>query len=103
MFAGSSLKYENQLCTAIEPPDPPDATSSRTASHDGWSRYMKASMRWTPAARQASTIRSAVGRGHRQRLLAQDVLPGAGRGDRPLGVEVVRERDVHGVHVRIGQ
>ena len=27
----------------------PDATSSRTATHDGWRRYMNASMSWTPA------------------------------------------------------
>ena len=44
-----------------------------------------------------------LGRGHRERLLAQDVLAGPGRRDRPLGVEVVRQRDVDGVDVRVGQ
>ena len=44
-----------------------------------------------------------VGGRQRQRLLAQDVLAGAGGGDRPLGVEVVRQRDVDGVHVRVGE
>ena len=53
------MKYENQLSTATSRPIRPDATSSRTATHDGWRRYMNASIRWTPAARHASTIRSA--------------------------------------------
>ena len=44
-----------------------------------------------------------VGGGQRERLLAQDVLAGAGGGDRPLGVEVVRQRDVDGVDVRVGE
>ena len=44
-----------------------------------------------------------VGRGHGQRLLAQDVLPGTGSGEGPLGMEVVRQRDVDDVHVGIGE
>ena len=59
MLAGSSLKYENQLWTAVSRPIRPDATSSRTATHDGWRRYMNASISRTPSASQASTIRSA--------------------------------------------
>jgi len=39
----------------------------------------------------------------RQRLLAQDVLAGPGRRDRPLGVEVVRQRDVDRVDLVVGQ
>ena len=41
--------------------------------------------------------------GHRQRLLAQDVLPRLGRVIRPLGVEIVRERDVDGIHIVRGE
>ena len=44
-----------------------------------------------------------LGRGHGQRLLAQDVLAGPGRRHRPLRVEVVRQRDVDGVDVGIGE
>ena len=40
---------------------------------------------------------------HRERLLAQHVLPRTGRGLRPLGMEVVRERDVDGVDVGVGE
>ena len=56
MLAGSSLKYENQLSTAWSRPIRPDATSSRTATHDGCWRYMNASISSTPASAQASTI-----------------------------------------------
>ena len=56
MFAGSSLKYENQLSTARSVPMRPDATRSRTAIQDGCWRYMNASIRRTPASRQASTM-----------------------------------------------
>ena len=59
MLAGSSLKYENQLLTAVRRPIRPEATSSRTATQDGWRRYMNASMSATPSVRQTSTIRSA--------------------------------------------
>ena len=104
MLAGSSLKYENQLWTAVRRPIRPAATRSRTATHDGWRRYMKASMRrHARRASQTSTIRWASSAVMRQRLLAQDVLAGPGGGDRPLGVEVVRERDVHGIDVGVGQ
>ena len=41
--------------------------------------------------------------GERERLLAQDVLPRAGGPDRPLRVEVVRQRDVDGVDPGIGR
>ena len=84
MFAGSSLKYENQLSTACSRPMRPDATSSRTATHDGWWRYMNASIRRTPASRQASTMPLGLGGGHRERLLAQDVLAGPRGRDRPV-------------------
>ena len=59
MFAGSSLKYENQLCTARSSPIRPESTSFRTASHMGCNRYMNASIRRTPAAPHASIMRSA--------------------------------------------
>ena len=44
-----------------------------------------------------------VGRGHGQRLLAQDVLAGPSRGERPLGMEVVRQRDVDDIDVGVGE
>ena len=59
MFAASSLWNPNQLWTAVSVPIRPLATSSRTATQDGWWRYMNASIRWTPAASAASIIRSA--------------------------------------------
>ena len=39
----------------------------------------------------------------RQGFLAQDVLAGLGRLDRPLTVQAVGQRDVHGVNVAIGE
>ena len=103
MLAGSSLKYENQLSTAARRPIRPEATSSRTATQDGWRRYMNASMRSDALAPADLDHPLGVGRGQGQRLLAQDVLAGPRRGDRPLGVEVVRERDVDGVDLRVGE
>ena len=101
MLAGSSLKYENQLSTARSRPIRPDATSSRTATHDGCWRYMNASISSTPASRAGVDHRLRLARRQRQRLLAQHVLAGPRRGDRPLGVEVVRQRDVDGVDVGV--
>ena len=76
---GRRCRYENQLWTAVRRPMRPDATSSRTATHDGWRRYMNASISRTPARSAASIIRSRIGRGQGQRLLAQDVLAGLAR------------------------
>ena len=59
MSPGSSLKYENQLCTALSSPMRPEATRLLTASQVGWSRYMNASISSTPSASQAWIIRSA--------------------------------------------
>ena len=92
--------------TSSGPPqrsDAPAPTSSRTATQDGWRRYMNASMRRTPARSAASIMRSASRGRQCQRLFAQDVLAGLGGGDRPCRVEVVRQRDVHGVDVRVGE
>ena len=44
-----------------------------------------------------------VGRGRRQRLLAQDVFAGVRRTDRPFGVQRVGHADVHDVHLRVRQ
>ena len=55
---------------------------------------MNASIRRTPCAVAASIARCGLGRGHGERLLAQDVLAGGGRLDRPFHVEVVGERDI---------
>ena len=63
---------------------------------------MNASIRRAPAAEQASTI-VGFGRGQGHRLLAQHVLAGPGGRDGPLGVQVVRQRDVDGVDVGIGE
>ena len=45
----------------------------------------------------------ASGGGQGERLLAQDVLAGPSRGDRPFGVQVVGQRDVDRVDVRVGE
>ena len=102
--AGSSLKYENQLWTALSRPIRPDATSSHgrhprrmVAVHERLHEHGRR------RPRRPSTIRSRVGGRHGQRLLAQDVLAGPSRGDRPLGVEVVRQRDVDRVDVGVGE
>jgi hypothetical protein len=44
-----------------------------------------------------------LGRVERRRLFAQDVLARICRARRPFGVEVVRERDVDRVDVRVGE
>ena len=64
---------------------------------------MNASISRTPGSRAGVDHPLRLGGGQRQRLLAQDVLAGPGRGDRPLGVEVVGQRDVDGVDVRVGE
>ena len=82
MLAGSSLKYENQVSTATQPPIAPVATSSRTATHDGWRRYMNASIRTHAGgvagrrpSRSASAAVIASGFSHRTCLPAR--LPAA--------------------------
>ena len=65
---------------------------------------MNASISSTPArgaARRPSSRASAAR--HRQRLLAQHVLAGGRGPQRPLGVEVVGQRDVHGLDVGVGE
>ena len=64
---------------------------------------MNASISRTPATRARVDHRWASAAVMRQRLLAQDVLARLGRRDRPLGVEVVRQRDVDGVDVGVGE
>ena len=44
-----------------------------------------------------------VGAIHGQRFLAEDVLPGLRRADRPGGVERVRRRNIDRLHVAIGE
>src|SRR5918996_1071917 len=56
MLAASSLKYENQLWTAVNVPIRPAATKSSAATHVGWWRYMNASIRWRPVSRATSTM-----------------------------------------------
>jgi hypothetical protein len=47
--------------------------------------------------------RLCVGRTHRQRLFAQHVLAGGAGLDRPFGMQVIRQRDIHRLDVRVGQ
>ena len=103
MFAGSSLKYENQLSTATSAPDP--ARADELPHRDpGRVEAVHERLHQVDAGGLAGGDHPlGVGRGHRQRLLAQDVLAGTGRGDRPLGVEVVGQRDVDGVDLGVGQ
>ena len=69
------------------------------ASSGGWRRC--AGGGWcpctTPASRQAATIVARVGDGQRQRLLAQHVLAGGGRGEGLRAVQLVGGADVDGV------
>ena len=64
---------------------------------------MNASISGRPASRAGVDHPLGLGGRQGQRLLAQDVLAGTRRGDRPLGVQVVRQRDVDDVHVRVGE
>ena len=84
-------------------PIAPPSTSSLTFSVCGWWRYMNASASTTPLSRAAALHRVDLGHGEGERLLAQDVLAGPGGPDRPLGVEVVRQRDVDGVDLGVGE
>ena len=84
-------------------PTAPPSTSARTWRHSGWRRYMNASISATPALLARGDHLLGLGRGHRQRLLAQHVLAGGGGAPRPLGVEVVGQRDVHRFDVGVGE
>ena len=64
---------------------------------------MNASISLTPASSLAAAMRSASATLKASRLLAQHVLAGARSSNRPLGVEVVGQRNVDRVHVRVGQ
>ena len=64
---------------------------------------MKASIRSTPRDRQCSTIAPRLGRVEGQRLLAEDVLAGVGRGHHPGLVQLVGQRDVDRVDLGVGQ
>ena len=103
MLAGSSLKYENQVWIGLQPADP-------AGRHQRGHRHPRRMEAVHERLHQPHAFGGAgvdhplrVGRGHGQRLLAQDVLAGTGRGDRPLGVEMVGQRDVHDVDVRVGE
>ena len=101
MLAGSSLKYENQLSTAWSRPIRPDATSSRTATHDGCWRYMNASISSTPASAQASTIVCASPAVSASGFSHSTCLPARAAAIVHARVEVVRQRDVDGVDVGV--
>ena len=64
---------------------------------------MNASISSTPGALARGDHLPGLGRAHRQRLLAQHVLAGGGGPLRPLGVEVVGQRDVHRLDVGVGE
>ena len=64
---------------------------------------MNASIRQPPVALGRVERRLDVGRVARQRLLAQHVLAGLERPDRPLAVQRVRQRDVDGLDLRVGE
>ena len=79
----------------------PSASSRRTSTQSGCSRYMNASISSTPAVFSGLHHLPRLGAAHGERLLAEDVLACLRRLDRPLGVEVVGERDVHGIDRRV--
>ena len=84
-------------------PITPDLISSTSFRVCGCSRYMKASPRKVPALRAAWIIASASKAVSAKRLLAQHMLAGFGRLDRPFGVAGMRRRDVDRVDSRIGE
>ena len=59
MFAGSTLRYENDAWIASSSPMAPARTSSWARNQSGWRRYMKASISATPASRQAAIMPAA--------------------------------------------
>ena len=69
-------------CTERTSPIAPSATSSRTATTAGWKRVHIASMTKTPVARARSTTSGGAGGGGGERLLHQQRLAGAQRGQR---------------------
>ena len=80
---------------------PPPCASSSARRICGWCRYMNAStaIRSVSARDRARSRRRP--RPERQRLLAQDVLARLERADRPRHVQVIRQRDVDDVDIRI--
>ena len=102
MSFGSSLKYENQLWTALSSrsgrrPQLPDRLPGRMEPvHERLHQQHTLGLAGLDHPLGLRRVR-------RERLLAQHVLAGPGRGDRPLRVEVVGQRVVHGIDVRIGQ
>ena len=64
---------------------------------------MKASIRATPASRQASIMPAASRASIASGFSHSTCLPAAAARRGPLGVEVVRQWDVHGLDVRIGE
>ena len=76
------------------------ARSSRVC---GWWRYMNASIRTSPARVGGVEGLLDLGRAARVGLLAEDVLARGERVHRPLVVHAVRERDVDGVDVGVGE
>ena len=84
-------------------PIAPDSTSSRAFAACGWWRHMNASITTTPARSAASQASSASAAVPRVRLLDEDVLAGLDRLQRPLVVHPVRERDVDGVELVVGE
>ena len=70
-----------------------------TAGRNSW---LWAHIKVTPAALDRPLHLDGLLRGEAERLLAQDVLAGLGRRDDRVGVQVVRQADVDGVEVCLG-
>ena len=103
MFSGSRLRYEKNAWIACSSPIVPSVTSSWTRVHNGWTRYMNASMRTTPARRQPSIIPAASAVSSASGFSHSTCLPASAARQRPRRVQMVGQRDVHRLDVGVGE
>jgi len=89
--------------TARRSPISPDLTISRARSHWGCVRTINPSPICLPVAIAGGDEGAAFGDGHRDRLLAEDVLAGFRRANRPWDVQVIGQRVVDGFDFRVGE
>ena len=98
-----SRTNENVPRTPCSRPMVPSCASSRTLATSGWCRYMKASVMITPCVRAADCSVRTPAPSSEIGFSTSTCLLGLGRLLRPLDVHRVRQRDVDGVDVGIGE
>ena len=101
--AGPCRSNENAARTSRRLPTARSRTSSRSRRACAWWRHMNASASTRSGAVGGVERRLRVLGPPRQRLLAQHVLAGLQRADRPRHVQRVRQRDVDRVDLRVGE